>query len=347
MKLLYKKLPTILFFLYTCQYNTVFCRSILRSGHNKKPILTTQWELESSQKYYLKEWILKKKPIFESFDKEFFYSHILPESVTYRYHPQKKVTKKELSKKIKHLLKEIDQKKTRFTHFTILKKTDFHRRKKCGIMILKFKDHPFVLKVFIETPKTFASPYSKGFCPFFIHGISGGINRHLLGFTRIKNLNTIQQMITNDPFWSKRITLPRKWFWISKKCKNIKLTGKNFSKKELLETIIPSTYCIVADMLHLEEKTFSLFNKKSRRTCISLCNFLNMRIDPYVGNFSLEKKTKKIAIIDTEYFPLYIGSEKHKNFSGYVSEYYSLSEKYIRDMFFKTKKERIHLTENK
>lgn len=266
---------------------------------------------------------------------------MIPNKITYKYDETKHVTKKELENKIEHFFKEIEKKKRRFTHFTILKKRDFKRRRRCGLLVLKFKDYPFVLKVFMEKPKNFVRPYFKGFNPFFIHGLSGGINRHLLGFTRIKNLKDIKKTIASDPKWSKLISTPRKWFWVPKDRKEIELIGKNFEGKEELKTVIPGTYCIIADAINAENRTLSIFNKKARESCMSLCNFLDLRIDPCIGNFLLEKETNKIAIIDTEHFPSLTGFKNRKKFSGYLSEYLNIGIRYLNNMFLQSKKDRL------
>jgi len=313
----------------------------LRKENSKKPLLQARWASDNSKSYFLREWILKKDPIFNTFDKDFFYKNTIPNKITYRNNKTKYVTKNKLEKKIEHLLKEIEKRKRQYTHFTIIKKRDFKRRRKCGLLILKFNDYPLVLKLFIEKPNNFVSPYFKGLNPFFIHGLSGGINRHLLGFTRIKNLQDIKSAIESSPKWSKLITTPRKWYWTPKDCKEIELIGKNFAGAKELRTVIPSTYCIIADEIKIKNKKFSTFDKNARETCMSLCNFLELRMDPGVGNFLLEEETNKIALIDTEHFPSLTGFKNRKKFSGHLSEYFNIGIRYLDNMFLQSKRDRL------
>lgn len=249
--------------------------------------------------------------------------------------------KKKLETKLKHLFKEIEQKRRRFTHFDILRKSNFNRRKKCGLLILKFKDYPFVVKVFMETPKSFMRPYSKGFYPIFFYNMGGGINRHLLGFTRVENLHVIKNEIEKSEKWSKLISTPRKWFWKPTDCKEIELIGKNFGEKKEIRTVIPGTYCIIADAIKLKNKTFSLFDKQAREMCMSLCNYLSVRIDPHIDNFLLEEGSNKIVIIDTEHFPSIVGFKEDQHFNGYFEWYFKLSKKFLNDMFFQSKRKRL------
>jgi hypothetical protein len=266
---------------------------------------------------------------------------MLPEKMTYRYDQTKSVTREELDKKLEKLIKEVRKRKRKYTDFKILKQSDFNRRNKSGLLILKFKDYPFVVKLFIESPKSFVKPYSKGVIPALFFNINGGIGRHLLGFTRIKNLHNIREKILGSPEWSKRIEFPRKWHWIPKDPKNIRIVGTNFDKNNTkLETVIPGTYCIIADCIKLKDTTFSIFDKKAREECMSLCNFLDVCIDPHIDNFLLEEESDKIVLIDTENFRTIVGLKGKQEFSGYVSWIYNVAVKAINDIFFRPKRHR-------
>jgi hypothetical protein len=357
-----------LFFLITLIFilflnNNIICRSHLRKSHEKKPKLEVSREKTTRNKkhrllnrkfkknklikdktvnskiYFIASNNLEVEPIFKTFDKNFFYNHMLPENIIYRYDKTKSITKTELDKKLQNLVLEIDKRKRHYKDFIILKQSDFNRKKKSGLLILKFKNYPFVVKMFIENPKNFVKPYSKGFCPIFFFNMGGGINRHLLGFTRIKNLENIQEKVKKDPKWSQRIAFPRKWNWVPKDPKNIRIIGKNFDKNNTVyETIIPGTYCIISDEIKLKGSAFSSFDMKARKECMSLCNFLDLCIDPHLDNFLLEKDSEKIALIDTENFRAIVGLKGKQEFSGYVVWIYSLAIKFINDTLFKPKK---------
>jgi len=330
----------ILFFSWLFKSSYITCRSVHRPSHWKKPLLEASFLNNPKEIYSIRDTHLEVNPIFNTFDKEFFFNNLLPDKISHKYEPKKYSQKKDLEKQLQVLFDEIKQKYRRYTHFDILRKSNFNRRKKSGLLILKFKDHPFVVKVFMENPKSFVSPYSKGFYPIFFFNMGGGINRHLLGFTRVKNLQEIRKTIEQDPHWSKLISTPRKWFWIPKNCNQMELVGKNFGTKEPIKKTIPGTYCIVADAIKLKNTTFSLFDSDAKEMCMSLCNFLDVRIDPHIDNFLLEKETDKIVIIDTEHFPSIVGLKEKTQFRSYFSWYYQLSVKCLNDMFFKTKKER-------
>jgi len=340
---------TILFLSWLFESLHVICRSVHRPSHAKKPLLEVSFLNKPKNIYSIRDTHLEVDPIFNTFDKDFFYNNLLPDQISHKYKPKKYSLKKDLETQLQVLFEEIKRKKHRrefkeFTHFEILKKDDFNKKEKSGCLILKFKDHPFVVKVFMENPRSFVRPYSKGFCPIFFFNMGGGINRHLLGFTRIKNLYEIKKTIEEDPHWSKLISTPRKWFWIPKDCNQMELVGKNFGKRKPIKRVIPGTYCIIADAIKLKNTTFSLLDGSAKEMCMSLCNFLDVRIDPHIDNFLLEKGTDKIVIIDTEHFPSIVGFKERRQFRSYFSWYYQLSVKCLNDMFFQTKKERFTKT---
>lgn len=371
--LLFPIILTCLFF----ATSFIACRSSLRSSQEKKPRLEVSREKIIIEKiariskrkkiknikpkiYFIASNQLEADPIFKTFDKKFFYSNMLPEKITYRYDKTKSVTKYELEKKLEVLIKEIHKKKRKYTDFIILKKRDFNKRNKSGLLILKFKDYPFVAKVFMENPKSFVMPYSKGLCPTCFFNMSGGMCRHLLGFTRIKNLYNIQKKISLDPKWSNLTVFPRKFYWVPKDSKNIKIVGKNFYKNSKkfenkeMTTIIPGTYLLIADEIKLRDSSALIQNKNSKKTCknkcplfdhkniksecMALCNFVNVKIDPNPENFLFEADTNKIAIIDTENFKKMVGLKGKQEFSSHFIWYCKMVKKYLCDTLLKPKK---------
>jgi len=326
-------------------------RSVHRPGALKTPRLEVSW-VGDSKKHYLKNASLEEDPIFNTYDKTFLSQYNMSEEITYRSDPEKWVKKETLENLLEDLLREVQYKKKKhfkkrkknkdgeFTHFKVLRSSDFNRKKQSGCLIVQFKNYPFVAKLFKESPESFVRPYSKGLIPMFFFNMGGGANRHLLGFTRIKNLEDIKKRIAESEQWADAITSPRKWFWTPKESAPMEIIGKNIEGKKEIKTIIPGTYFIIADAIELEGKTFSIFNKEQRETCMSLCNYLDVSIDPHIDNFVLEKGTNKIAMIDTEHFPTMIGFKEKKQFSGYSSWISHLAGKFINDMFFRPKSRR-------
>lgn len=163
-------------FLIIGLFGYIYCRrSIHRPKDPYEPEITTQW-VEGGEEYYLADSHLEENPLFKKFDKEFFYNHLLPQGeIAFRYEPDKTVSGRYLQQLVEELVQELyetSHKKRTFKSFSILKMCDFNFKAIAGILILEFKDYPFVLKLFMETPQTFVNPSSKGFepCCFFIMG---------------------------------------------------------------------------------------------------------------------------------------------------------------------------------
>ncbi len=302
--------------------------------------IETTWKGEKSSSFSLCNSHLEEYPLFKTFNKIFFNENLFPsQAIPSRNNTKKTISGSKIQQLIENLIEEVSEKKTSFKDFTVLRKSNFNTKKCSGLIILKCKNFPFVVKLFMETPETFVKYASKGLVPRFFFYLSGGANRHLLGFTRVKNLHEMKKQINNNPYWSKQVTFPRKWFHLPKKSKWLTLTGKNIGTKKSQSTSIPGTYCIIADYIETERKK-SVFNKDDRKTCMKLCNFLDMAIDPHIDNFLTEKKTNKIVIIDTEHFPTLVGFKKNTKFSGYASWITHLSAKCAKAIFFRTKKDR-------
>ncbi len=319
---------------------TIAARSIYRPKDPFMPEIITRWAGDTTF-YSMRRYHLEEYPLFNLFDLKFFNEHLLPDNntITYRYEPTQSVNTQDLISKIEELLTEIKQGKHKFSHFMILQSKDYNFKKMSGLLIVKFNDYPFVVKLFIETPDSFISPFDKGIEPIFCFFMSGGINRHLLGFTRIKNREIIINRLTSSS-WSTRVDIPRKWHWIPKNTRWIELSGINIggvSKKQAI--IFPGTYCVIADAIEAE-RTPSLFNMHDKQMALDLCNFLDIWIDPHMQNFLIEKKSKKFVIVDTEHFPSFTGLREKINFDSYSNWYLYLAGKCWRNTFMQTKKER-------
>jgi hypothetical protein len=294
------------------------------------------------KKYSLSSFHLEKYPIFETFDKEFLMDQRLPaKSVPFR-DGKGSVDSKVLEDMIEGLLKEVKKNKKSYTNFTVLVDHNFNHREQCGLLIVKFKDYPFVVKLFMETPKTFVNPFQKGFEPTFFFYMGGGVNRHLCGFTRIKNLHVINERLAQSAYWSQRVVVPRKWFWIPKKAEWLEIVGKNIGPEKTVAAQIPAVYGIVADAIDCGS-TLSMYDPEHTRMSLDLCNYLDMWIDPHIPNFMFERNTGKIAIVDTEHFPTMVGLKEIPHFDNYTSYYMYLIDKCSQNMIFCTKKDLLAL----
>lgn len=303
------------------------------------PELITKW-IGDTKTYHFKHYNLEYHALFTQFNKNYFFKHLVPqEAIPYRYKPKKSVSGKKLSELAEQLVEELYQHKKEFTHFKVLKESDFNRRTVSGYLIVKFKKYPFVLKLSIETPKTFVSPFSKGWQPgcFFI--MSGGVNRYLTGFTRLQNLEKVNRHIAQNPEWSKIISTPRKWFWIPKKVRWFEICGKNIGTYSHPVVTLPSVYGVICDAVK-SEKSFSIFNSEHCKFALKLSHFLGDSIDSHIDNFMFEKGTDKIVLVDTEHFPTVVGLKKPLKFESYTSWYLQLACKYLTDRYGRTKRER-------
>ena len=313
-------------------------RSIYRPFDLQMPSITASW-VSDKKKHTLRKYYLEEYSLFQLFDKEFFESHLLPdEPILFRNGSNKFVTKEKLTKQIDYLLQEIKAGKRTFTYFSILQSKDYNFKKSSGLLILKSNDFPFVIKLFIETPDSFVNPFDKGIEPIFVFFMGGGINRHLLGFTRIKNREIIQKRL-KESTWANLIDIPRKWHWVPKNTKWIEIVGKNIGSSEHQMIRFPGTYCIIADAIQAE-RTPSLFNSFDTKMALDLCNYLDIWIDPHMKNFMIERGTGKFIIVDTEHFPSFVGLREKTTFASYSKWYFYLAGKCWKNAFMQTKKER-------
>lgn len=333
---MYKSKSIYIIILLSYNYFAFSIRSAFRPCYKKLPKIVSYWKNKPDKKHSLRDTHLEQDPIFNSFDYNHFISNQIPKGeVTYR-NENKTVTGSKLCKQLNILIKELKDKKTKFKHFKLLKNNDFNTQAACGNVILKFKDYPFVAKVFMEKPRFFVKPFSKGWQPSCLYIISGGINRYLSGFKRIKNLNKINEKIKKHHYWSKKLATPRKWFYLPPNTKWFCLEGHNIGPKKYNYIELPATYIVIADAID-KEKELSFFNTKDRQFGITLSKFFGNRVDPHIDNFVIEKKTKKIVLIDTEHFPSIIGIKQAFKFESYVSWYVQLSRKFIKDKWGRNK----------
>ncbi|MGB8467888.1 MAG: hypothetical protein WCE21_02700 [Candidatus Babeliales bacterium] len=334
-----KKIVTLLYIisLFKCLYT----RSPQRKTSADIPIIQIGW-VGQQQFHELCYSHLQEKPFFHLFDKKHFMSHLIePGPVSFRDNSGS-ITGTELSQLVAHLLEEVKQGKQQFTHFEILKMRDFNRRDKTGLIIVKAKQYPFVVKLFIETPESLVLPLSKGFEPTCFFMMGGGVNRHLNGFTRIKNLSYLRKRVAEHPHWRRYVDFPRKWFWLPEHVQWIEMRGINVGHNPQQVKIIhiPAVYALICDYIDVE-RLFSLGNKQDRDTALALSNYVQQNIDPHINNYGMERHTGLIVPLDTEHFPTMVGYATPPYCKTYLQWYTNLTLKMLKDCIGTTKKERL------
>lgn len=338
------------FFLILCSLFTfsTSARSIYRPVDPHTPYIvvktsnkkfTKQWTRQKPKdSYILRSDYLQLTPIFSTFDRTLFDRWMLPkkEDISFRSDASKSVDSKELSQLAENVLEEIKQNKKEFKDFIILKKRDFNYKTRSGLLVLKYKKYPFVLKLLIEHPHTFVEPFSKSYesgCMFVI----GGNLRHLSGFTRIPNLHYTRDLLYQDKTYKNLLDFPRKWFWEPKKNAYLKVEWKHVLNKQNFKTSIPCIYGVICDFVipHEEQPENAL-----KRLSIEISNHLNFLLDPHEGNAIREKDSGKIVIIDTEHFPTMLDLKTKMYAKNYFNWLTQLAFKYIRSKFMRNKEER-------
>ena len=321
-------------------YTPLFCRSLLRPKDTSLPRLTARWADDTGQSYSITDSHIEAYPLFVVYNETYFNRYRLPlTDISFRYDQSKNITGAYIDQLIERLLCEIKSGKKRYTDFILLQDKDFNHKKAAGLAVFRFKNYPFVLKLFIETPESFVRPWIKGILPVLFFHMGGGTNRHITGLTRIQNMHIIRKRLKEIPKWADFVDTPRKWFWIPEKARFIELIGTNIGGKKELTALVPGTYAIIADAIQAsEEKT--IFDRHKRKIALELCNTLDLFIDPHIDNFMMEKGTHKLVIIDTEHFPTLVGLKEKVSYKTYVRWYLGLMGKASFDIFFRNKKER-------
>lgn len=329
------KIKNIFFIIISCQH-LLFGRNIYRPLDPNLPKVIIYNSANPKLKYTLTDSHLRLFPLFKAYNQPYLDSKKLPTSpITYRNSTTSKVSGQLLSHLLEQALEEIAAGTTEFSNFKILKKRDFNFKTKCGLIVLKFKDHPFVAKLFMETPRTLARPYSKGILPMGMF-VMGGTNRHLNGFTRIKNMENVKQLIAQNPEWRNYLSVPRKWFWMPRKINWIHVDGFQVGGHTTISTKFPAIYAVVADEIIPAKIQPPSTSKRN----LPLCQKLDFAIDPNHNNFIVEQGTNKLALYDTEHFPTLIGEyyRPMKACTTYVGWYVHLARKFLRERIFATKR---------
>ena len=334
--------------IFVTSLNTVLCtRSFLHSSSAENdPVIITYNKPGDKDYYILRDSILEWYPTFGLYDLTHLMQNLLPKNtIQFRTDSSKSIEGKTLEKLLENFLQEIKAKKTVYKDFTVLKGKGFNTRKQAGLLVVKCKHYPFVVKLFMENPRSFIRPYNKGFEPACQFVIGGGITRHALGFTRIKNRTILENKISSTPELSNFVDIPRKWFWIPEQREYFYIRGYNFEESPITVQV-PAVYAIIADEIEIE-RTLSIKRKKDRDIALKISEIFDYMIDPHINNFVIEKQTNKIVIIDTEHFPSLVGFKEKPTISSYFSYYFNLGIKYIKDRYGRLKNERANLRKEK
>lgn len=318
-----KLLLVLVFILSSCR------RSVHRPQNKKFPEIVTYWQDNPAETFHLKNSHLEPA-LFSVYNKDYLDTQKLPPVITARHQPDITYQTDPLIKDLEEVVSQLQKTKKKIKkldNFTILKQTDYNYLKHTGLMVLRHKKYPFVVKLFMETPENFVKPFSRGIeeCAFFVMG--GGMNRYLAGFTRIPNRNEIQKKIDSNRYWQILIDTPRKWFWEPHENRRITITGKNIGTQEQ-SMVLPSIYAIVCDAIE-SDHGFSILRQDDRHVALSITEFLGIRIDPHINNFMVEKETQKIIIIDTEHFPTLIGIKDDFTINDFFTYYSRLTFRFF------------------
>jgi len=344
----------LLLFLLTITTKSIKPRNPRRNNDSSIPMITVSstnshldktWASRKSKyspnkpEYRLKSSFLRLKPIKYGFDEQFFQKNYLPSDSFIEYRNNSGiVSTTTLSNLANELVEEIKVGQKVFTHFKILKNKDFNYKTLSGLLILKYKDYPFVIKISIEHPHTIVQPFSKSLEADGMFIIGGNI-RHLSNFTRISNLHRIKKILCYNPFYLFLIDFPRKWYWKPKKSSNLNIVWECNNEQETI--ILPTIYATISDFIETEPyQPQTELNKLSMKIATDV-GFL---IDPHAGNIVIEKGSRKYVLIDTEDFRLMVGLNKSMNSKKYIGWYIELICNYLKTYCCRTKKERLKQT---
>lgn len=327
----------------------LYGRSSWRKRLEQHPCVTTQWAHQStSEPCTISDAHIEKYPLFGVFNRTHFDAHKFSDNmINYQINGVwHSVSSHTLSSLCEQLVTEVMAKKRHFTHFTILQKKNFSRRHLCGLLVVKFKDYPFVVKLFVENPESLTNYWCKGFEPIFFWNMGKGAGRHVCGLTRIQNRQTVLEQLAQTPFARADIHIPRKWFWEPQHNNYIKITGTHIGpSQETCTTELPGIYAIIADYIHIKDNS-KLTRQEKNDLAIALCNHLDFIIDPHANNYIFTvdqvRNRLQITLIDTEYFPMMVGLKEKRKFSSHFDCYTYLVEKCISDTFYQSKPMRIH-----
>lgn len=289
-------------------------------------------------KHVFKSPYLRINPIKQAFDQDFFKEHYLPENEVLHFrNASGKINTDTLDRLAQSLVAEIKAGQTVFTNFKILKDRDFNYNKLSGLLVVKYNDYPFVLKIAIEHPHTMIDPYSKSAEATFIF-IFGGNIRHLSNFTRISNLENIKKILMFNPYYLDNIDFPRKWYWQPKNNYNLEIIWHASPYKSEEKFSIPSIYAVISDYIDIDP-TYP--QQELNKIAMKISTDTEFLIDPHAGNTVVEKGSTKYTMLDTENFRIMTGLDHTMSSTKYFSWYLELATSCLKTYAGRSKKERI------
>lgn len=281
---------------------------------------------------------LRINPIFKGFDHTFFKKHYIPENTSITFRNNKgSVNTQILETLAEELVAEVQAGQRTFLNFKVIKDKDFNYNELSGLLVLKYKDYPFIIKLAIEHPHTMIQPYAKSFESKFIF-IFGGNIRHLSNFTRISNLEDIKKILSYNPYYLEHIDFPRKWYWKPQNNYDLHITWNKTPYKDAETFIIPSIYAVIADYIDIDT-TYP--QSELNKIAMKVATDVEFRIDPHAGNFVVEKGSTKYTMLDTENFRIMTGLDRTMNARKYISWFLELSMSCLHVYCGRDKEQRI------
>lgn len=309
------------------------------------PILAETWYSRKTKdpvrfktKHVLKSPYLRINPIKQAFNQEFFQEHYLPKNTKIEYRDGTgSIHTDTLDNLAQGLVAEVKAGQKKFTNFTVLKDRDFNYSKLSGLLVVKYKNYPFVLKLAIEHPHTMVDPYSKSTEATFIF-IFGGNIRHLSNFTRISNLENIKKILMFNPYYLDNINFPRKWYWQPENNYSLEVTWHASPYKSEEKFSIPSIYAVISDYINIDP-TFP--QQELNKIAMKISIDTEFLIDPHAGNTVVEKGSTMYTMLDTENFRIMTGLDHTMNSKKYLCWFLEMSTTCLKIYGGRTKQERI------
>lgn len=268
---------------------------------HKLPEIAVQWTDNAAEQYAAKAEYFRPE-VFSMFDPAFVQEHLLPMGEITSRNGRSTMQGSQLSDEIEQTITELRSGKRNLTYFTLIKDKEYHWKHFAGLIVLKSRNHPYVVKLFTENPATFLDAKAKGMQHAAMSRMSGGGNRYLAGFLRLKNLEQARQIASTVEL-PMVLDFPRKWYWLPTHNQTMTVMGRGFgsAKDDSYSMQLPSVYAIVADWIETDVP-LSYMRTKHRVDILNICHKFNFEIDPNIKNYRIEKGTNKLVLIDTEHY---------------------------------------------
>jgi len=226
-----------------------------------------------------------------------------PDHITHRYDPHTWSDTQEINRTLHRMYAAISQ--GMYDDIDTLaeriKDHEFDYVSGTGMLIVRLRDHPFVVKLFIASHDTLVRPYS--WESFFFMRMNGGISRHIAGLTRLTTNQSLQQFFKQHRTSYPDVTVPRIWSWIPSDTS--KLTVQLEEHGATYHASLPSVYAFVYDHIRYTENAHA-----PQSLVFDMFQDTDNMFDPHQGNCVIDTQTHEHVILDTEHFPTIVGFEK-------------------------------------